>query len=86
MEHCTQAFIGIDVAKLRNAIAAAEGARGGEVRFIGEVDASDESMRRTLKRIAEKYDRKCLAIKCDSELRRFTNRLDPSFAYDQGDG
>jgi len=41
---------------MRNAIAVAEGGRGGEVRFIGEVDASDESMRRAVKRIAKKYD------------------------------
>lgn len=57
MGHYTQAFVGIDVAKLRNAIAVAEGERGGEVRFVGEIDASDDSMRRTIKRIAAKYDR-----------------------------
>ena len=57
MKHYTQAFVGIDVAKARNAIAVAESERGGEVRFVGEVDASEECMRRTLKRIAVKYDR-----------------------------
>ena len=31
-------FVGIDVAKVRNAIAIADGERGGEVRFLGEVD------------------------------------------------
>ena len=56
MGHCTRAFVGIDVAKVRNAIAVADGERGGEVRYIGEVDASDESMRRAVKRIAAKYD------------------------------
>jgi hypothetical protein len=35
-------FVGIDVAKLRNAIAIADSGREGEVRFFGEVDASDE--------------------------------------------
>ena len=40
---------GIDVAKVRNAIAVADGERGGEVRYIGEVDASDDSMRRAVK-------------------------------------
>lgn len=34
-----EAFIGIDVAKLKNAIAVAESGREGEVRFWGEVDA-----------------------------------------------
>jgi hypothetical protein len=28
-------FVGIDVAKVRNAIAIADGERGGEVRFLG---------------------------------------------------
>lgn len=36
-----EAFVGIDVAKLRNAIAIADSGREGEVRFFGEVDASD---------------------------------------------
>ena len=34
----TEIFVGIDVAKVRNAIAIADGERGGEVRFLGEVD------------------------------------------------
>ena len=33
-----EAFIGIDVAKLRNAVAVADAGRDGEVRFYGEVD------------------------------------------------
>jgi transposase len=57
MEHSTEVFVGIDVAKARNAIAVADGERGGEVRFLGEVDASTESMRRLINRIAAKYDR-----------------------------
>ncbi|WP_292374143.1 IS110 family transposase [Mesorhizobium sp.] len=52
-----RAFVGIDVAKLRNAIAIADAGREGEVRFFGEVDASDTSMRRVIQRIAAKFDR-----------------------------
>jgi transposase len=44
-------FVGIDVSKARNAIAVADGERGGEVRFVGEVDAAEENMRRVVKRI-----------------------------------
>src|SRR5262249_13800600 len=55
MDHCTEAFVGIDVAKARNAVAIADGGRGGEVRYVGEVDASAESMRRLVKRIAAKH-------------------------------
>src|SRR6185437_10973275 len=53
----TEAFIGIDVAKLRNALAIADAGREGEVRFFGEVDASGSSMRRVIQRIATKFDR-----------------------------
>ena len=53
----SEVFVGIDVAKARNAIAIADGGRGGEVRFLGEVDASEENMRRVVKRIAAKYSR-----------------------------
>ncbi len=56
MVHCSEVFVGIDVAKARNAIAAAYGERGGEVRFLGEVDVSEESMRRVVKRIAATCD------------------------------
>ena len=52
MADYSEVFVGIDVAKVRNAIAIADGERGGEVRFLGEVDASEESMRRVVKRIA----------------------------------
>ena len=41
MGDCDEAFIGIDVAKIRNAIAVAEAGREGEVRYISEVDAAD---------------------------------------------
>jgi transposase len=57
VEHCKEVFLGIDVAKARNAIAVTGGERGGEVRFVGEVDASEESMRRVVKRIATTCER-----------------------------
>jgi hypothetical protein len=44
MGEYSEAFVGIDVAKERNAIAIADGERGGEVRYLGEVDASPASM------------------------------------------
>jgi transposase len=49
--------VGIDVAKAQNAIAVADGERGGEVRFVCEVDAPEESMRRVVKRIATTCER-----------------------------
>src|ERR671910_1127180 len=57
MSEYTEAFVGIDAAKARNTIAVAEGGRGGEVRYLGEVDASEHGMRRIVARLAAKYDR-----------------------------
>jgi transposase len=57
MKSCKEAFIGIDAAKLRNAVAIAEAGRDGEIRYLGEVDASPESMRRLLAKLASKYER-----------------------------
>ena len=57
MAETTEAFVGIDVAKLRNAVAVADAGRDGEVRFYGEVDASPESMRRLAAKLAGKHER-----------------------------
>ena len=57
MAETKEAFVGIDVAKLRNAVAVADAGRDGEVRFYGEVDASAESMRRLAAKLAGKYER-----------------------------
>jgi transposase len=57
MGEYTEAFVGIDAAKARNAIAVAEGGRGGEIRYLGEVDAAEQGMRRLVARLAAKYDR-----------------------------
>ena len=48
-------FVGIDAAKLKNAVAVAELGRSGEVRYIGEVDASSEAMRKLLTRLAARH-------------------------------
>jgi transposase len=56
MRHYREYFVGIDVAKARNAISVAEDGREGEVRFVGEVDTSEASMRRVVKQIAAKCD------------------------------
>jgi transposase len=51
-----EAFVGIDAAKLRNAVAIADAGRDGEVRYFGEVDASSESTKRLIGRLASKYE------------------------------
>src|SRR5499426_3001695 len=51
----SEAFIGIDTAKLRNAIAVAEAGRNGEVRYLGEVDTSEAGTRTLIAKLAAKY-------------------------------
>lgn len=55
MGQCSEVFVGIDVSKMRNAIAVADGERGGEVRYLDEIDATPESMHRLVKRLAAKH-------------------------------
>lgn len=55
MGHHSEAFIGIDTAKLRNAVAIAEAGRKGEVRYLGEVDTSEVATRKLVARVAAKY-------------------------------
>ena len=41
MGHHSEAFIGIDTSKLKNAVAIAEAGRDAEVRYHGEIDTTD---------------------------------------------
>jgi len=54
VRHHNEAFIGIDTSKLRNAVAIAEGGRDGEVRYLGEIDATDAAMRKLVAKLAAK--------------------------------
>jgi transposase len=53
--HHSEAFIGIDTAKLRNAVAIAETGRRGEVRYLGEVDTSEAATRKLVVGLAARY-------------------------------
>ena len=57
MGHHSEAFIGIDTSKSRNAVAIAEGGRGGEVRYLGEFPATEAAMRKLIAKLAAKYDK-----------------------------
>jgi transposase len=57
MEQHSEVFVGIDTSKLRNAVALAEGARGGEVRYLGEIDTTDAATRKLVAKLAAKYTR-----------------------------
>jgi transposase len=53
--HHSEAFVGIDTSKSRNAIAIADGGRGGEVRYLGEFPATEAAIRKLVSRLAAKY-------------------------------
>jgi transposase len=53
--HHSEAFIGIDTSKLKNAIAIAEGGRDGEMRYWGEIDTTDAATRKLIRKLAAKY-------------------------------
>ena len=50
-----EAFVGIDTAKERNAVAVAEGDRNGEVRYLGEFDNTPDAVAKLVRRLAERY-------------------------------
>jgi transposase len=52
----SEAFIGIDTSKLRNAVAVAEGGRGGEVRYLGEFDTGPAATRKLVAKLSGKYE------------------------------
>ena len=53
----SEACIGIDTAKTRNAVAIADAGRQGEVRYLGEVDTSDAATRKLVAGLAARYDK-----------------------------
>ena len=57
MGHHSEAFIGIDTSKSRNAIAIADGGRGREVRYLGEFSATEAATRKLVAKLAEKYSK-----------------------------
>ena len=53
----SEAFIGIDTSKLRNAVAIADAGRGGEVRFLGEIENTPAATAKLVRKLAGKYKR-----------------------------
>ncbi len=54
MGHHTEAFVGIDTSKLRNAVAIADSGRGGKVRYLGEFPATEAAIRKLVAKLAAK--------------------------------
>ena len=49
------AYVGIDTAKLRNAVAVAEEGRTGEIRFLGEMENTEAATIKLVKKLASRY-------------------------------
>ena len=55
MDQHSRAFVGTDTSKLRNAVAVAEDGRGGDVRYLGEIDTTEAATRKLVTKLAAKY-------------------------------
>jgi transposase len=53
----SEAFVAFDTSKLRHSVAIAEGERGGEVRFLGEIESSEIATAKLVRKLAGKYRR-----------------------------
>ena len=56
MKRNGEAFVGIDAAKARNAVAIAEGGRNGEIRYLGEFDSTPDAMAKLMRKLGERYE------------------------------
>jgi transposase len=57
MSDHSEAFVAFDTSKLRNAVAIADGGRGDEVRFLGEIDNTPAATAKLVRKLAGKYER-----------------------------
>ena len=55
MDHHSVAYVGFDTSKTKHAVAVAEGGREGEVRYLGEIEATPAAVERLLRKLAGKY-------------------------------
>ncbi len=65
MAHHSETFVAFDTAKLRNAVAIAEARRNGEIRYLGEIDNTEEATRKLVAKLAAKYDRLTFCYEAD---------------------
>lgn len=51
----SEVFVGLDVAKSKNAVAIAEGGRKGEMRYFGEIDNTRDATQRLIAKLSKTY-------------------------------
>ena len=51
----SEVYVAFDTVKLKHAVAVAEGGRGGEIRFVGEIENRPGTIERLIKKLARRY-------------------------------
>jgi transposase len=55
MGEYSEAFVAFDTSKMKHAVAIADGGRGGEVRFLGDISSSPAAVERLIGKLAGRY-------------------------------
>ena len=55
MGEYSEAFVAFDTSKTKHAVAIADGGRGGEVRFLGDISSSPAAVERLIRKLAGRY-------------------------------
>src|SRR5829696_1818101 len=55
MGEYSEAFVAFDTSKAKHAVAIADGGRGGEVRFLGDISSSPAAVERLIRKLAGRY-------------------------------
>jgi len=56
MKKYSEAFVGVDTAKKKHAVAIADAGRDGEIRYLGEIDSSPATVARVIGKLADRYE------------------------------
>ena len=63
MQQYTEAFVGIDTAKKKHALAIADPGRDGETRYLGEIDSAPAAVQRMIRKLARRYEKLYFCMK-----------------------
>lgn len=55
MQQDSKIYVGLDTSKLKISVAVAEAGRGGEVRFIGDIDSEPDAVERLVAKLAKRH-------------------------------